>query len=588
MNKISEDRIKQIKVDASSQSEYNIIFKGIPSSPGISFGKAVIIKPEAIISPNLKIDSSLIEDEVQKFLSAREILITEFNDVINSVDINNKSVIAVLETNVFLVSDPLLEEAIISKIREGYSADSAIISEIDSQNQFLRSAKDHILREKSIELDQIKERLIAALRNQYINYSLDSGSILVTQSLTPTDLIKLHESGLSGLITEVGGISSHTSILARSYEIPEVIGLTEATSYIPDGINIIIDGYSGTININPSEDEIEKYYELKSREQEHKKTLGALVKLPSETTDHHKIKIMANVDFPQDIAHAILVGAEGIGLVRTEHLILSKQQVPDEEEQFIWYNELAQRAYPNYVTIRAFDLGSDKYAEGITKHEANPALGFRGVRFLLQRKDIYAGQIKAILRASKNKNIKFMIPMITRLSEILATKALIEECKKELDALDIPYDNNMPVGIMIETPSAAIMSDILGRYVDFFSIGTNDLTQYTLAADRTNEMVAEIYDSFHPSVLRFIKIIADGASLNKIPVSICGEMAGHSAATLLLIGFGVNELSVSPSALLELKSRIRSTTISEARQLSKSILDISIYDEIRKKLGLNK
>jgi phosphotransferase system enzyme I (PtsI) len=587
MNNFKEVQITTLENKNSNDSPQNIIFKGIPSSPGIAFGKAVVIKPDTILSPNEKINESLIEDEIQRYLNARDAVIEEFRKVIEKVDKNNKSVIAVLETNLYLITDPFLEESIIDRIKDAFSADYAIITEIDTQSHFLKHAKDQILRDRAIELDHLKERLIASLRNQCINYAIEKNSIIVAQSLTPTDLINLHENGLVGFITEVGGISSHTSILARNFEIPEVIGLTEATTYIDSGTNIIIDGYSGTIIINPSQNEIDNFYERKSREEEHKKTLGTLVKLPSETSDGVRIKILANVDFPHDIDNAILVGAEGIGLVRTEHLILSKQHLPSEDEQFEWYNELAQRAYPNPVTIRAFDLGSDKYAEGIPKHESNPALGFRGIRFLLQRKDIFSSQIKAILRASRNKNIKFMIPMITRLTEILTTKKLIQECMNELDQNNITFDKNLPLGIMIETPSAAIMSDKLADYVDFFSIGTNDLTQYTLAADRTNEMVAEIYDSFHPSVLRLIKMIVEGASKRKISVSICGEMAGHSAATQLLLGFGVNELSVSPSALLELKSRIRSTSMNSAIELSKSILDISIYDEIRKKLGLN-
>jgi phosphotransferase system enzyme I (PtsI) len=303
------------------------------------------------------------------------------------------------------------------------------------------------------------------------------------------------------------------------------------------------------------------------------------------------------VDTLEDVDSAMMVGSEGIGLVRSEHLVLSLKYFPDEEEQVKWYKEIAQRAYPNIVTIRAFDVGSDKYAEGMSKHENNPALGFRGIRFLLYREDLFITQIKAILRASKNKNIRLMLPMISHINEVVQSKVLIEKCKKllleqntnsefRIQHSELLFDMNMPVGIMIETPAAALIATKLAEYCDFFSIGSNDLTQYTLAADRTNELVTDIYDSFHPSVLKLIKMTVDAGKKKGIPVGICGELAGHPAATGLLIGFGITELSVAPPILLELKKRIRDINTKKAKKIANEILKFNSLHEISQKLEL--
>ncbi len=276
-----------------------------------------------------------------------------------------------------------------------------------------------------------------------------------------------------------------------------------------------------------------------------------------------------------------------MSLVRTESLIMSLNHFPDENEQLEWYNQIAERAYPNNVTFRAFDIGSNKYAEGMPKHESNPALGFRGIRFLLKRTDIFKLQIKSILQASRNKNVKFMLPMITNASEIKKSLEIIEECKLELKADGISFDNNIPVGIMIETPAAALMADKFADYVSFFSIGTNDLTQYTVAADRTNELVLEIFDTFNPAVLRLINYAAKTAREKGISVSVCGEIAGHSAATQILIGMGITELSVSPSILPELKNRIREASLKASEKLTEEALNCESSQKIQELISAN-
>lgn len=562
-NHISEDK----------KSEQSRILKGIPSAAGMAMGKAVVLKPETIIVPTKELQPEEVPQEIERFNSAVEDVIKEYELVISKVDQTQQNVIAVLETNVLVLRDTFLTDSIIDKVKTGLSAESAVISIFDAQMQIFLSAKDAIIRDRAHELDNIKERLIAALRLTCVFYAVEEGSIVVAKSLTPSDLVNFKEAGVAGIITEVGGITAHFSILARSFEIPTIIGVNNATDFIQPNTNVIINGYAGWVLINPNKKAIANYELKKAIEEEHRARLGELKKLPAETQDGTKITLLANIDFPKDVESAIVVGAEGVGLVRSESLIMSLSHFPTEEEQFEWYSQIADRAYPNPVTIRAFDVGSDKYAEGMPRHESNPALGFRGIRFLLQRLDIFKCQIKAVLRASKNKNIKLMLPMITNTNELKESIKIINRCKEELRELNIDFDNRLPIGVMIETPAAAIMADKLANYAEFFSIGTNDLTQYTVAADRTNELVLNNFDSFNPAVLRLIQMTSDAARARGIPVSVCGEIAGHSAATSILIGMGIKELSVSPAILLELKNRIRETSYSHAKDLCTKALD---------------
>jgi phosphotransferase system enzyme I (PtsI) len=578
------NNVKKIEFNNKTKATQSILI-GIPSSPGLVHGKAVVLEPESIILPDEKIETKNIHEELDRLETAIRDLIQEFVHALSKVKDDAKNVASVLESDLMILTDETFLKKIRNKIEECFSAENAIVQEFDHQIHFLLKSNDHILRERANELDHIKERLISVLRNRCIFYGSGKNSIVIAQSLTPTDIVNFKEAGALGFITEVGGITSHSSILARSYEIPEVIGIKEATSIIKDNDKIILDGYTGSITVNPTKKSVSAYVAKKQKEQEHKKQLGELAKLKAVTTDGKQIRLMANINVSEDIETALIYGAEGVGLVRSEQLIISKNSIPSEEEQFNWFKSLADSIFPEFVTIRAFDIGSDKYSEGMPKHEQNPALGFRGIRFLLHRVDIFKEQIRAILRVSKNKNIRLMLPLITCYNEIEKTKKIIEECKKELSKENIPFDNNLPLGIMIETPAAAILSEKIAPFIDFFSIGTNDLTQYTLAVDRTNEYVSSIYDSFHPTVLSLIKLTSDAANKHNIPVSVCGELAGHAAATSLLIGLGITELSVSPSMLLELKKRVRETSYQDSKKLADEILKIANCEDVRQKLS---
>ncbi len=554
--------------------------KGIPASAGIAIGQALVIEPENIISPVMMIDKSYTNEEIEKLKSAIANLNEEFSEVFDRVQQESSNISAILETNLLIINDPILYKSIEDKITEGYTVESAISMEFDRQKNFFKYSKDEILRERAVELEHIKKRMLQNLRQHCFIYENARNKIVVAQSLTPTDLVNFRDVNVLAIITEVGGIASHVSILSRTFDIPAVIGVKDVAQLIKNDQTIIVDGFSGNLICNPKKSAIADFIKKRDELARHKELLGKLVKLPAETSDNKMIALRANVDRVADMQNAVMAGADGSGLVRTESLILALNHIPDEDEQLKWYKEIADIAYPAVVTIRAFDIGSDKYTEGIPHHEDNPALGFRGIRYLLSRTNLFKTQIKAVLKASVNKNLKFMLPMITNQKEVISAKSIIEECKAELRNEGIGFDKNIPIGIMIETPGAALTAHQLAPLVDFFSIGTNDLTQYTLASDRTNELVSDVYDAFHPAVLRLVKFAVDAANANNIPIGLCGELASHSAATVLLIGMGVSELSVAPSVILEMKDRIRKINYQDSLKIAESVLEMNNSSDI--------
>lgn len=571
---------------ANKQTEHR--FKGIPASQGIVIGKAVVLRAEAFVFSAEHIEPECIPEEIDRFYSALKNSAIELQQIIDIAEKEASHVAPILETYLLILTDETVSDSIRRRIQQGfYSAENAVMQEFDAQKQFFTLAKDPILRERAVELDHVKDRLLNGLRNRSISHSDAENSIIVAPSITPTDLMLFNKEGALAFITEVGGIASHASILARSLSIPAVIGVRDIAHLIHNDDLLIIDGNAGLIISNPKPETLTKFQKRKREEEENKRKLGKLATAKAETHDGRAIHLLANIDSIEDVAAAQIAGAEGIGLIRSEYLIIQRQHFPTEDEQLDWYNEIAERMYPCHVTIRAFDVGSDKYAEGLP-HEDNPALGVRGIRFLLHRKDIFKLQIKAVLRASKHRNVRLMLPMISTMDELIETKEFIEKCKSSLRKSNIPFDDRMPVGMMIETPAAALMAIDFAAQVDFFSIGTNDLTQYTLAADRTNEYVADIFDPFHPAVLRLMKITIDAAKARNIPVGICGEMAGHSAATELLIGLGVDELSVTPPLLLELKKRIRKADSLKSQTIATLALRANSGSEARKAISKGK
>lgn len=553
---------------------------GIPASSGIAIGNAIVFKTEVFIDTNKQISEKDIDIEIQRFEIGKRKLISEFNDAISKVPENAHDLHAILQADLMMVEDEFISSEIMNHIRNLHTAEASIILTYEKTKGILKHSSDELFRERITELDNIQKRFLFNLNKEEKYYDIPENSIIIASSLTPSELLQLKEKKITAIVTEVSGITSHLAILARSFALPAVISVNYATTEIINSDEIILDGFTGQVFVNPDEVLYEYYNEKKEKIKEHLEELGELIGLPCNTLDGKEINLWCNANNIEDVNNAKLVSSVGLGLVRTESFVIELNRFPTEEEQYNYYNDIAETAYPMVVTLRAFDIGSDKYSDNLLFREDNPALGLRGIRYLLARPDVFKTQIRAILRASKNKNIRLLLPMITSLEEVFATKSLIEQAKTELMHADFTFDKDILVGLMIETPAAALIADELSKFCDFLSIGTNDLTQYCLAADRTNELLSEFFNTFHPGVLRLMEFTVNAAHKNNIPVAVCGEMAGHPLATSLLIGMGVDELSVAPSLFLEVKEKILATNYNDSKFNVNKIMNTTIVRDI--------
>lgn len=575
-----------IKEYSSDGFEEHIV-KGVAASPGISFGRAFVLDPDEPVDPSESIAPSRIAGELDRFHSALWAVVEELSRALETAREESSTATNIVESYKMIVEDPTLAREIAELISSGVSAEAAVSREFDTKMGFLKQARDSLMRTRALDFEIIKERIVAVLRNRTLTNASAYPSIMVAPTVTPQDLLQFKQTATYGFVSEVGGINSHSCILARDMGYPAVVGIRNATNRIPMNAVVIVDGHSGSVVVNPSTATLLEYQKKVSREEEYREQLGAIIDQPTQTVDGHRMRIMANIDEPDQVELALRAGCEGIGLVRSEVLLIKLGRYPSLEEQTTWYRELAERAYPAPVTIRAFDIGNDKFRQGIPHHEDNPALGLRGIRFLLYRPDIFKAQIKAVLQASVNRNVKLMLPMVSTVEELDASRLIFDECRKELLAEGIDVDPDLPVGVMIETPAAAMMADTFAQESNFLSIGTNDLAQYALATDRMNDLVSDIYDALHPAVLKMVKMVVDaGVRFNKT-VSVCGEVAGHAAATELLIGLGIRELSVSPRLALELKQRILSTSHANSLELEKRIQNCLTAKDVYAELGQN-
>jgi len=404
--------------------------------------------------------------------------------------------------------------------------------------------------------------------------------VLVSHDLSPSDTAQMDKNKVIGFATEIGGRTSHTAIMARTLEIPAVVGVKDITQKVLSGDTIVVDGVKGVVIINPSSSILEKYLKKRAEIKLLERKLSRLRYVRADTLDGQKILLAANIESQDEVHSIIMHGANGIGLYRTEFLYLNRNSIPSEEEQFSAYRFVAQKINPQNVVIRTLDIGGDKFLSELgTPKEMNPFLGLRAIRFCLKQPDVFRTQLRAILRASHYGNVSIMFPMISGLSELREAKAFVEEVKKELDRENLPYDRNLNVGAMIEVPSAALMADILAKEADFFSIGTNDLIQYSFAVDRVNEKISYLYRPNHPAVYRLIKIIIDAANKADIPVSICGEMAGVPASVLALLGLGLFRFSMASVIIPEIKKLIRHVNTDDAKKIAKHVLKLSTGNE---------
>ena len=555
-----------------------MIISGIGVSPGISIGKARIIKKQAIALTGIALtDDNEVLIAIEKFNNAVAISITEVETIISNYDTSTGTEgLDILETHIELLSDPQIKEDVVEKITtERKNVNNALVEVIQNAVTLFKSMDDEYMSARAADVQDIGNRILKNLNRpgEIAAQNYDTGTIIIAEDLTPSDTITMDINRIAGFATQIGGKTSHAAIIAKSRGIPAVVGCGGSLEKIEDDDLIILDGQIGSLIINPDHDTIKQFEKKREAWLQQTDLLKSLKDTVAITTDGVAIKLLANVADVGEMEQALEFGAEGAGLFRTEFLFLGRDSFPTEEEQFAFYKAVALKAKNKPVTVRTLDIGGDKQLPYFEfPEEQNPFLGYRAIRFCLDRKDIFITQLKAILRASVFGKLKIMFPMISNMQEVRAAKAVLDEAKNELLRGNIEFDKAIKIGIMIEIPSAAITADLLAKEVDFFSIGTNDLCQYTLAVDRMNEKIKDLYDPFNPGVLRLINYVIEQARKNKIEVGMCGEMASDPKATLLLLGMGLTEFSMSAASISQIKSLIIQHSIAEAKRICVDVM----------------
>ncbi|MEI7685404.1 MAG: phosphoenolpyruvate--protein phosphotransferase [Planctomycetota bacterium] len=554
------------------------IKRGIAVSPGVVIGSALVIDTEGVRIPARFIEKKLRPFELERLNAALAGAAADARKHQEAISQKlGKQYGAIFAAHVFLIQDPELRKEIETNIVvQNHSAEHAVSRVIRRHAKALENMDSATFSARSADLFDIEKSILRhLLGGQAENFSnLKEPVIVLAHDLTPSETAALDPKNVIGFATEVGGRASHTAIMAGVLEIPAVVGVGKFLMDVSGGDEIIVDGYRGLVILNPDEETRERYEATKKSFGTFASSLQQLRDLPAETKDGVKIQLMGNIEFPSEAAHCLDRGAEGVGLYRTEFLYLNKTTHPDEQEHVDAYMTVVRTMGKRPVIIRTLDLGADKFVERIENHhlERNPSLGLRSVRLCLRNLTLFKTQIRAILRASAYGDVRVMFPMVSTLLEIRQCKMILAEVKEDLEEEGIPFNRKLPVGTMVEVPSAAIMADELAREVNFFSIGTNDLIQYTLAADRTNETVASLYTAGDPAVLRLIARVVQAAQTHQVQVSVCGEMSGEPMYTMLLLGMGLRQLSVTPQNIPEIKKIIRSITLDEAKQVAQEAL----------------
>ena len=559
------------------------LYRGIPASPGIIIGltrsltrNSDPVEPEAVSDPEL---------EVQTFRNAIAHVKSVLEESTASVfQKHGQEFARIFDAQSMIAGDEVWNKSIEDRIlREKLCAEYVYYDESCKVIRKLEESQDSYLKERIQDIQAVTARLVAGMRGEKHTtmHGLKGPTVVVSRYLQPSDILAMSFKKNLGFATSVGGPTSHAALMAKSLGIPAVIGLGQAVENMPSGQDAIVDGYNGHLIINPSGSTIARYRGIKRSEVELKRQLAGLKSQSAVTKDGVQVGILANIEIPGEVSKVLAAGAEGIGLFRTEYLFLTRSEFPSFDEQFKAYSSVLRGMGKRRVVIRTFDMGGDKFP-GITGilNENNPFLGWRAIRFCLDKPDVFKIQLKALLGASNFGNLAIMIPMISNYEEIIQTRRILEECKQELRRDKAKFDENVPLGIMLEVPSAVIIADRLAPEVDFFSIGTNDLIQYTVAVDRDHELLSKLYQSFHPGVLTLIKTAVKAAHKHHKKVSVCGEMAADPLAAVLLVGLGIDELSVNFQMIGVLKKIIRTITYSRARNIANNALEMKTHSEI--------
>jgi phosphotransferase system enzyme I (PtsI) len=553
------------------------MISGILVSPGIAFGKALLLKEDEIVINRKKISPEEVDQEVKRFLSGRAKASAQLETIKTKAgETFGEEKEAIFEGHIMLLEDEELEQEIIALIKDEHaSADAAAFSVIEGQAKALEELDDEYLKERAADVRDIGKRLLRNILGLAIVdlSSIQDEVILVATDLTPSETAQLNLNKVLGFITDLGGRTSHTSIMARSLELPAIVGTSDVTKQVKNDDYLILDAVNNKIYVNPTADIIDELKAVQNQYISEKDELTKLKDLPAITLDGHQVEVCANIGTVRDVAGAERNGAEGVGLYRTEFLFMDRESLPTEEEQFQAYKAVAEAMGSQAVIVRTMDIGGDKDLPYMNlPKEENPFLGWRAIRICLDRKEILHDQLRAILRASAFGKLRIMFPMIISVEEVRELKAELDLLKAQLREEGKAFDESIEVGVMVETPAAAVIAHHLAKEVDFFSIGTNDLTQYTLAVDRGNELISHLYNPMSPSVLGLIKQVIDASHAAGKWTGMCGELAGDERATLLLLGMGLDEFSMSAISIPRIKKIIRNTNFEDVKALADQAL----------------
>ena len=564
-------------IDVYKNAENKI--SGIGAAPGIVIGEVYLFTKET-----LKISKGNITNIEEAKRNLNEALERSKKELTKIFMIAKEKMgptrAGIFEAQLMILDDPVLIKNIIKRIEEEKKQPEYIVhDEISKYQDMMVLSQESYMKERAHDIEDIKNRIVRNLRKKQWQSKIQKDVVIVSDSLTPADTLLLSRNKVKSFITDHGGLTSHAAIISRSLNIPAVVGTHDASHKLKNGQKVIVDGFHGYVLFEPTKDQINFFEEKHEHLVRLQKELEGLVDQPAITKDGKKIELFANVDVTGEIDIVKTSGANGIGLYRSESLLNELGTIPSEEEQTEAYSRLAARVYPDSITIRAFDIGGDKF-NLFDYDEPNPFLGLRGIRLLLENPRLFKEQIRAVLRASKNKNVKFLLPMISTIDEIHQTKKMLSDCMAELSNEKIEFDSELEIGIMIEVPSAAVMAKEFASEVNFLSIGTNDLVQYLMAVDRGNDLVSKLYQEFSPVVLRTIKKIVDDAKHAGKPVSLCGEMAAETLAMPLLVGLGLESLSISPATIPYAKKIITSFKYKDAKKMAKNCVENCYEEEI--------
>ena len=559
------------------------MYKGIAGSEGIGIGKVVIIEEHEVVIEDRTISDTEAEinrvrDGIEKFVADTTAMADKMEATVGAKDAD------ILRGHIMLLQDPTIEEQIVDLINNGkVNAEKALDQVLEQTAELFSQIPDELLQQRATDLRDIKGRILKILlgiEEQDIS-EVPEGTVLVARDLTPSMTAGIIPEKIAGVLTEVGGRTSHSAILARAMEIPAVLSIEGICSQVKNGDTVVLNGTTGEAIVNPDEETIAVYEKMLEDYRKERELLKQYTGKPTVSKDGTKVELVCNIGKPEDAKKAVECDGEGIGLFRTEFLFMDRDTIPTEEEQFEAYKSVAETMAGKPVIIRTLDIGGDKEIPylGLEKEE-NPFLGFRAIRFCLQRRDIYETQLRALVRASAFGKIKVMIPLVTGVDELRQVKAIVADIMKEYDAAGVEYNKKLQIGVMMETPAACLMADVLAKEADFFSIGTNDLTGYTMAVDRGNAKVAYLYSAYNPAVLRAIKRIIECGKQEGIMVGMCGEAAADPKLIPLLLAFGLDEFSVSATSVLRTRKNISENDIAQCRELADKIMQCTTEEEV--------